>query len=294
MPATTGPDNERITFTAFLSVLLHAVVIAGLGFVLSQPEVNADVQLVFVHDPIQSAPQDAQRASYAHQKGSGEDDKDQPARIPQLPLVVGHEILPQSQLVVSRQAGGQQASHSPNSLNAQVLKTASPSLQVTTQLGQRGAVPNSQLTNTGRRRLAAEIISIETYLGQLEQQQARRPRIKRYTSITAMQSDEAAYIHGWVRKVERVGNLNYPSQAQDISGALRLLVVLNAAGKVLEMEVLSSSGYPVLDDAARRIVRLAEGFGEFPRELRQQADQIEIIRTWQFIAGEGETRLEFK
>ena len=35
-----------------------------------------------------------------------------------------------------------------------------------------------------------------------------------------------------------------------------------------------------------RIVRLAEPFDTFPTELKKEVDQLEIIRTWQFVPGD--------
>jgi len=48
------------------------------------------------------------------------------------------------------------------------------------------------------------------------------------------------------------------------------------------VEILNSSGSKVLDDAAIRIVRLSAPFAPFPPEMREDVDQLEIIRTWSF------------
>jgi protein TonB len=40
----------------------------------------------------------------------------------------------------------------------------------------------------------------------------------------------------------------------------------------------------VLDDAARRIVKLAAPFPAFPEKLKQEADVIHITRSWEFLA----------
>ena len=49
-----------------------------------------------------------------------------------------------------------------------------------------------------------------------------------------------------------------------------------------EIEVLKSSGYRFLDEAAMRSVRLAAPFAPFPPEMRKITDILEIIRTWKF------------
>jgi protein TonB len=38
----------------------------------------------------------------------------------------------------------------------------------------------------------------------------------------------------------------------------------------------------VLDDAARRIVRMAEPYAVFPADIGREFDVIEITRTWSF------------
>lgn len=96
---------------------------------------------------------------------------------------------------------------------------------------------------------------------------------------------DALYLDGWKRKVERVGNLNYPAEARrlGLSGSLRLRVLLTQDGSLAEATVLSSSGEAILDEAALKIVHLAAPFAPFPPAMRKEADVLEIVRTWQFL-----------
>jgi protein TonB len=88
----------------------------------------------------------------------------------------------------------------------------------------------------------------------------------------------------WLRKIESIGNTNYPIEArqQNINGKLRLLVAIKADGTIDQLKVLESSGHKVLDDAAKNIVRLASPFAPFSEEMRKDTEVLEIIRTWQF------------
>ncbi len=117
---------------------------------------------------------------------------------------------------------------------------------------------------------------------------AKRPRVSRQNSAATMRDISAWYRDEWRKKVERIGNLNYPDEArrQQIYGSLRMLVTINRDGTVQELRVIESSGQPVLDDAALRIVRLAAPFAPFTGELAQKFDQVEIIRTWRFERGD--------
>ncbi len=49
------------------------------------------------------------------------------------------------------------------------------------------------------------------------------------------------------------------------------------------VEILKGSGQRVLDQAAIRIVRLAAPFAPIPPSIKE--DQVEVIRTWNFIPG---------
>ncbi len=293
IPAYRNREREGFVFSSFVSVLMHLVIILGVSFFSPQTVRSITVDLVPVHDPSKETPHASEYESYADQRGSGVQTENRPARVPLMPLVVRHELLPQSRLVSGRPDSARDPGNSPGVRADELRSVAGPP---TYDTGARGAEAQSQSVNTARDSLEAEIIGLESYLGTLEEQYARRPRIKRYTSIAARGSPAAAYIHNWVKRVERVGNLNYPRQAvqQKLNGDLRLLVVLNALGETAAVRILETSGHPELDDAALRIVRLAEPFGEFPTELRDEADVIEIIRTWRFVSEYEGGRLEFE
>jgi len=129
-----------------------------------------------------------------------------------------------------------------------------------------------------------EIASLEARIDRQRQVYAKRPRIKRLTSLSTAASSDAFYLNSWRRKIESVGNLNYPQEARKnkLYGSLRLVVAILPDGSLKEVEILESSGHTVLDDAAVRIVRLSAPYAPFPDELRQSTDVLEIIRTWQF------------
>ena len=94
----------------------------------------------------------------------------------------------------------------------------------------------------------------------------------------------AYYLEAWRRKVERIGNLNYPSEARarSLNGSLRLLVTITADGALRDVRVLETSGHRVLDEAALHIVRLAAPYAPFSPKMRATTDLLEIERTWHF------------
>ncbi|GLR64878.1 energy transducer TonB [Marinospirillum insulare] len=132
-----------------------------------------------------------------------------------------------------------------------------------------------------------EIARLEAELAAMQTSYAQQTRVRRISSGAKMSSEEALYLKQWEQKVERIGNLNYPEEArkQNLGGRLRLMVVIAADGRILEAQLLTSSGHSLLDDAAVRILNLAAPFAPLPESIKADADVLEIIRTWQF--GDG-------
>ena len=61
-----------------------------------------------------------------------------------------------------------------------------------------------------------------------------------------------------------------------------MTVSIKADGSLEKLEINQSSGYPVLDEAAQRIVRLAAPFAPFPENIREDTDILSITRTCSF------------
>ena len=122
---------------------------------------------------------------------------------------------------------------------------------------------------------------------------ASRPRRKAISAST-QEYKYASYLEAWRRKVEAIGNLNYPEEARrrQLFGNLILRVALRADGTLEEIRILRSSGSDVLDQAAMRIVNLAAPYAPFPPDIRQETDILDITSTWQFLSNNrfGEKR----
>ena len=110
------------------------------------------------------------------------------------------------------------------------------------------------------------------------------PRVRRLTGPPSGDPELAYYLDSWRRKVERVGNINYPGEARErgISGTLRLKVVIDPDGELKDVQVVASSGHALLDDGAVRVVKLAAPFSPFTPNMRAGFDSLEIERTWRF------------
>jgi protein TonB len=137
--------------------------------------------------------------------------------------------------------------------------------------------------------LASTQLEIDRLTAELDRRSLSASRQERRKAINASTQEYqyAAYLEAWRRKVERIGNLNYPDEAKRnrLYGNLLMHVAVRADGSVERIRVVRSSGHKLLDDAAVRIVRMSSPFAPFPPEIRKHVDVLDITRTWQFLDG---------
>ena len=282
----TVSANDRILFTLFIAGMFHALIILGLGWEFPAPEpAPAALEIVLAQSKSDKAPDKADYIAQANQEGSGELDKNALPTTDELAQFQDNEIREIQPL----QQSASQKRVEPS--NSKIITTIGDSKQQIAE--QKPSPEDRKVEMTKEERLAMiqrslEIASLEAQLEEQKQQHAKRPRKRQLTSVSTKESRDAYYLQGWSKKIETVGNLNYPAEARrkKIYGNLRLMVAVKADGSVQEVRILKSSGFKVLDQAAIDIVRLASPFMPFPPEIRKDTDILEIIRTWQFEKGD--------
>lgn len=128
-----------------------------------------------------------------------------------------------------------------------------------------------------------EIDRLEAQISKQQDEYQKRPK-RRFLGARAKAADDALYLEAWRQKVERIGNLNYPTAArnQKIYGKLQLTVSIHADGTVEGIQIDKSSGSKVLDAAAINIVKLAAPYAKFSKEMKKTTDILGITRTWTF------------
>jgi protein TonB len=276
---TTGADLFGATL--LFSLLLHGVVILGITFEAEKPKPSVptlDVTLVDVAN--QEPPDKADFLAQANNAGGG--DKDKAAR-PSEPV---SGPLPTPVRGVTPEPKEAQAP-APQDRTPQQLLTSSGetafAVDTTKQQTEHQEHPLPVSDEEIQRKLEMARLSAE--VREQSQAYAKRPK-KKFISSNTREYVYAAYMKGWVGRVERVGNLNYPDEArrQGLYGELVLTVGLNKDGSIKSMDVIKSSGHKLLDDAAQRIVRLAAPFPSLPAD-KTRVDELYITRTWQFLPG---------
>ncbi len=119
-----------------------------------------------------------------------------------------------------------------------------------------------------------------------------RPK-KRYISPSTREEVYAVYYNMVQHRIEERGTTNFPELAgRKLYGELTMIVTINNDGRVLDTEVVQTSGNHTLDRRAASIARAAGPFGHFTPAMRHGADQIAIPWRFRFRADDTlETRL---
>ena len=261
-------STDRMAMTVFFAIALHAIIILGITFGRHDeppPENILPTLDITVSSRSTPPPDEADYLAQTSQDGGGNTtEKVRPTQaIPeQAPSIMPQQPAPSPTQVVSTDAAAKKVHQE----NTETPETAKPEVTAT-ELIER----------------SMEMVNLNEQLNESMQAYAQRPR-HIYVSARTQEYKYANYMSEWVKKVERVGNLNYPDEARraGLSGKLIMDVTMNADGTVRNISIMRPSGHKVIDEAAARIVNLAAPFPPFPEEILKEADIMHITRTWEF------------
>lgn len=294
---TAHPDvspRDRLSVTFFFAVLAHLIVILGVTFVPEdRPERRAvTLDVVLVPPSSEATPEQPDYLAQANQDGGGDSiekvrpETGPPPPPPPPPVASEPAVTTAIATAVATVAPGIPAVE-PRIVEPAILSTPAPSTASTAYEAPvatpRPAHDTNALPPESR---SAAIAALSAEIERKLRAYAERPR-RKWISARTREDKFAAYLDAWRRKVEQVGNLNYPDEAvrRGLSGSLLLEVALNPDGTVEDIAIRRSSGQHLLDAAAVRIVRLAAPFARFPESIAEEVDILHIERTWIFHSG---------
>lgn len=276
--APRGP-NASITLALTASVVLHALVLA-VHFQLPKSPLKKQrdnqLEVVLVNSKSARKPVQAQAKAQANLDGGGNTDENRRAKTP---LPASRKTKPGND-VVEAQRRVRELEVRQRKLLAQTKSNLSVPAEAKPSEHQPEPLPRVSGAELAQTALA--IARMEAQIERNIEEYNKRPRKKNIGARTE-EFRFAQYVEDWRQKVERVGNLNYPQAAKGrIYGSLLLSVTIRSDGSVQSVQVDRPSGHKTLDEAARRIIRLASPFAAFPPEIRKDFELIEITRTWTF------------
>lgn len=272
-------STDRLGVTLLFSMIFHGVLALGLTFDFPMPQtVLPSLDVTLLRTANFKAPEDADFLAQANNSGGG------PSEDPSRPSQPVSSNLPKPDPGTAPQPLDPSAPRPRQASGPQVLTTRSDSKeQARNEPSQQQQEPREVKPSPQEIRRQREMAQLAAEVRAQQEKYAQRPKVK-YLTASTREYAYAAYMRAWVARVQRIGNLNYPEQARQrqLYGNLILTVVLNPDGSVAKAEIIQSSGYPLLDDAALRIVRLAAPFPPVPDKAGDY-DQFNITRTWQFL-----------
>lgn len=274
------PGDNKIGATFIFSLLVHGLLLFGIGFsyVATRPALpTLDVTLVNVANS--EAPDKADFLAQANNKGGGESDK---AERPSQPF---SGLLPLPSQGTAPQPVTAAAPSPQQATDQRLLTTTGRANFSVTSDNAKDARDTQDTADEAR--VAQEAAQLAAEVRKQSQAYAKRPH-KKFISANTKEYVYAAYMRGWVDRIERVGNLNYPQQAreQHLHGDVILTVGLNRDGTLNSVDVTQSSGSDVIDKAAIAIVKLCAPFPPLPPDSKEKVDILYITRTWQFQPGD--------
>ncbi|MCK0154438.1 TonB family protein [Alcanivorax sp. S6407] len=273
--------SDRLTFTVFLALAFHGILIFGVNFAPEkQRAAPHTLEVTLSQFRSDEEPDEADFIAQSNQQGSGDLAEKQELTTTEQADFADSKL---ENVQLKEKTTLQQRDRQSQLL---VITTARESEQKV-QAEQKEKTEQKPLKVAKQENLldmSQQIASLQARLAEQKQAYAKRPRIRRLTSVSAKAHYEAQYIDTFRREVETMGTRNFPAQALNSNtfGAVRLLVAIQKDGSLKEVRVLKSSGHKFLDQAAIQSVRMAAPFDNFTPEMRKHMDVLEIIRTWKF------------
>jgi protein TonB len=274
------PPNP-ISATILFSLLLHGVLLLGITFHFAklQPSLpTLDVTLVNVAN--QEAPDKPDFLAQANNSGGGQTDR--AAR----PSQMFSGAMPKPDPGIAAQAVENSTPRPQEATATRMVTTSGRSdFSVASDTAKPKLDPPDDAPTAEDLKRQQDIAQLAAELRQQTEALAKRPK-KKFISANTKEYVYASYMRGWSDRVQRIGNLNYPDAARrrKLYGDLLLTVGLSRDGSIKNITVIKSSGQPLLDAAAERIVRLSAPFPPLPKDA--SVDELYITRTWQFLPGD--------
>lgn len=276
-------NNDRMLVALFIAFIVHMIIVLGVSFTEPEPPIqnSRSIDVILVNTPAKKAPKKAKFLAQNHQIGSGEKT---------------HKPEPPAQRIASqgnsqrKQADKVEQEEAEPKAKQKAITQQKAAAKIVTEKHPETTHDKEKHPQLTAEMLQQQIAQYGTEI-KLKEQSADQTKIKFANSVSAHQYVAAQYVKDWESKVERTGNTNYPVIAakKNFSGALTMDVGIKADGSIYSIRISRSSGYPELDEAAKRIVRMSAPFPALPSDLLKELNVLVITRKWKFSDESGMT-----
>ncbi len=275
--------EDRFMLFLVLATALHALVLLGVSFGVAPKPAHPlakTLEIVLVKWRSEEAPEEADFLAQASQRGGGEVSEKirptQPSSGEAPTLESGRDALQSTPATAIPEKESRE-------IIAQEVETAKILEQTRVE-----QFDTEQPSVARLMRQSMDLASLQPELNRQIQWKSKLP-VRKFISANTQEYEFASYMRAWVAKVERVGNLNYPSELRrkKLHGDLVLTVGIRKNGTVESIDIMRSSGVIEVDQAAVRIVRMCAPYSHLPDNISRQVDILHITRTWRFETGFG-------
>jgi len=273
--------NNILKLSILLSFVLHFLAIQLIHFKPTKPFQNKLSQIeVVLTNSKDNHEVDADAVGQSNSNKGGNIEKDVHKKTP-LPMITENKNTFQLNNRGNQSVIGKAASSSQEKIikkDAQILNEPKAA-----QMPKEAPIINKSISKEDVLASASEISASDAALSNQISNFEKQPR-RKYIGARTKEYKYALYAEAWRQKVETLGNMNYPEEAREkkFSGQLRMTVSLKPDGRIDAIEINQSSGFKILDEAAKKIVELGAPYAPFPEDIRKEVDILSITRTWTF------------
>jgi protein TonB len=279
--AFSGRPEDRLATAIFVAAVLHGLLILGVRFAAPRADDRPlpTLEVLLVPDGARE-PENPSAAYLAsrNQRGAGTGRKRQRTSLPEASV---------SLLEQSGEAEG--TSYAPAREEPDV--GGAPLVAAATERGRRAA-PIAEIEYTGPASVPIESrprpqVGVNASAAEESLHLRGDPAPDDRLLADTRESQIAAYLDGWKRRVEQIGTRHFPEAARrkGLSGNPVLEVAIRADGSLQQVLLRRSSGHREIDNAAIGIVRLAAPFDPFPAAVRSRYPVLRFAYEWQFQSG---------
>jgi len=269
--------NDRLSFTVFVAVALHALVVLT-DFLQEDPSPSPfTMEITLSRFEDDKKPEKADFLADTNQQGSGT--LEEKAR-------VTSPIPAPTQRAIEQLASSPDPQNQPVEQNKKPVITSRNAERFPPSLFDRVLESTKPVEVQPRRSIlerSLEIAELEADLDRQRQDYAKRPRVTRLTAASTMKAVDTQYVAHVVKKIEKVGSLNFPEEGgRRLYGKPRMSISIYSDGTIKDVKVLQSSGNLVLDSETKSIIHRSAPFAPFPKNVRKERDVLELIRTFSY------------
>lgn len=274
--ATVAKKRNNMPMAVSIAVLVHVVLLFGISFSTGKnpADMVKDVATALTQNMQEN--EEAHFISNASQQGGGSNDNVERQETSQIsPLE--NEVMQKTQDLVNQRQQQRQTQYQQSYLRTTL------SWREVNKNNDNDSDSNLEDLAEQTQKVREQIATLEAQLSQRQQQLAAKTKIETIDSNATTYDKTSNYLEKFRQHVEGVANQYYPMQAlaQNITGDVRLMVIIKPDGSVKAIRLLESSGSTILDEAAKQSVRRSAPYGKFTNEM-QDVLELRIIRTWRY------------